>query len=207
MKKLILSLVLIVTFVLIFAVRIGTGKEHKVELEKSVQNLTLKDVTGKTHSLKKLSKEKRATAVIFIATQCPVSDDYNERMAKLFKDYKDKDVQFIGINSNRQESVKEIAKYNKKHGLDFTILKDPDNKVADYFGAKRTPEVYLLDDRLFLHYHGAIDNNRHNPDTHYLRSALDLMIAGAEIPDDLKETKVVGCTIKRVSKRKPKRTP
>jgi len=199
---------------LIVALIVGTtnathGKEQAdtVKLDAVVKDFTLQDAEGTHNSLHKLSEEKSATVVLFLATQCPVATDYAERIVILFNTYKDKKVQFIGINSNKQETVKAIAKYNEKYGFEFPVLKDPENKIADYFGARRTPEVFLLDNARILRYSGAIDNSREKPTQHYLQTALDLVIEGQEIPKESKKTRAVGCTIKRVRKANLNRTP
>jgi len=70
--------------------------------------------------------------------------------------------------------------------------------VADAFGANRTPECFLFDKNLTLVYHGAIDDNPSdaaNVSTHHLRNAMKEMTAGKEV--SVKESKSVGCTIKR----------
>jgi len=179
----------------------------KVALDAAVKDFTLKDADGSPHTLYALSEEKQATVVVFLATQCPVATDYVERIATLVKVYEKKKVQFIGINSNKQETVAEILEYNKKHGLEFPALKDPENKIADYFGARRTPEVFLLDAERVLRYTGAIDNRPKEPTKHYLRDALDSVITGKDIPKSSKKTRAVGCTIKRVRKTNVDRTP
>ena len=181
--------------------------QDKVELDAVVKNFTLKDADGASHALYTLSEEKQATVVVFLATQCPVATDYVERVVALVKAYNDKNVQFIGINSNKQETVAEILEYNKKHGFEFPVLKDPENKIADYFGARRTPEVFLLDAEHLLRYAGAIDDSRKEPTKNYLQNALDLVIAGKDIPKASKKTRAIGCTIKRVRKENINRTP
>ena len=130
-----------------------------IKIDKAVPNFTLKDVKDKQHSLKDLSHDKKATVIMFISTECPVSNDYNERIVALHNDYKDQGVQFIGINSNKNESVKEIAEHNKVNKFGFLVLKDLKNKIADKFRARRTPEIYLLDEKRILRYRGAIDNS------------------------------------------------
>ena len=100
-------------------------------------------------------------------------------------------MQFIGINSNRQENVKEISEYSERHKFEFTVLKDPENNIADYFGARRTPEVFLLDAKRVLRYIGAIDNSPKAPTEHYLRNALDLVITGENISKESKKTRAV----------------
>ena len=198
---------LTVTFIFIIAFSMNVSADT-VKMDKEVPNFTLKDATDKEHSLKDLSHEKKATVVMFISTQCPVSNDYNERIVALYNGYKDQSVQFIGINSNRNESVEEIAEHNTTNKFSFLVLKDLRNELADKFGARRTPEVYLLDEKRILRYRGAIDNSQKNPETHYLRETLDLVVAGKEIPEDRKKTKAFGCTIKRVRKRQDRsRTP
>lgn len=178
-----------------------------VKLDAVVKDFTLQDTEGTQNSLRQLSEEKQATVVLFLATQCPIATDYAERIVTLFNKYKEKKVQFVGINSNKQETVEEIAKYNKKYGFEFLVLKDPENKIADYFGARRTPEVFLLDKERILRYAGAIDNSRDEPTQHYLQTALDLVIEGQDIPKESKKTRAVGCTIKRVRKANLNRTP
>ena len=188
---------------------IGSAEEtdKKVALDAVVKDFTLKDADGASHTLYVLSADKKATVVLFLATQCPVATDYVERIVALVEAYDEKKVQFIGINSNKQETVAEILEYNKKHGFEFPILKDPENKIANYFGAKRTPEVFLLDAERVLRYAGAIDNSPKEPTKNYLKDALDLVIAGKDIPKASKKTRAVGCTIKRVRKEDVNRTP
>ncbi len=205
MKLLTRTLTVIFIFILVFGMSTGADT---VKMDKEVPDFTLKDAMDKEHSLKGLSHDKKGIVVMFVSTQCPVSNEYNERILALHSDYKDQGVQFVGINSNRNESVEEIAEHNKANKFDFVVLKDLKNKIADKFGARRTPEVYLLDEEQILRYRGAIDNNQKDPETHYLREALDLVLAEKEIPEDRKRTKAFGCTIKRVRKKQDRsRTP
>ena len=203
------SLVILVIILVIGAIGVGFAQEksEKVKPDTLVKDFTLKDAGGTSYTLYKLSKEKPATVVLFLATQCPIATDYAERIVALVETYNEKDVQFVGINSNKQEKVEEITEYSEKHGFEFPVLKDPENKIADYFGARRTPEVFLLDAERVLRYAGAIDNSPKEPTKHYLRDALDLVITGKDIPKSAKKTRAVGCTIKRVRKTGVDRTP
>ena len=203
------SLVVLIIVSVMGAIGVGFAKEKskKVKLDTVVKDFTLKDAGGTSHALYKLSEEKPATVVLFLATQCPIATDYAERIVALVETYADKDVQFVGINSNKQEKVEEIREYSEKHGFEFPVLKDPENKIADYFGARRTPEVFLLDAERVLRYAGAFDNSPKDATKHYLRDALELVISGEDIPKSSKKTRAVGCTIKRVRKTDVDRTP
>ncbi len=163
-----------------------------------VKNFTLEDVNGTKHSLAD-HKDAKAIVVMFIATQCPVSNAYNERMAAIEKDYRGQGIVFLGINSNKQEGVEEIKEHSRKHGFGFPVLKDHSNVVADEFGASVTPEIYVLDGSLQIVYHGRIDDSQRESRVSVsdLRVTLDEILAGK--PVTTPRTKAFGCTIKRVS--------
>ena len=185
---LILSLLLLLTIPL---TTFSFGSEPK-----KVENFKLKDYNGKEYQLSDFKKSK-ATVIMFIATQCPVSNGYNTRMAQLYTNYKDKGVTFLGINSNVQESVDEIKDHAKSNKLDFIILKDKNNIIADKFDASFTPEIYVLNSNSEILYHGRIDDSRRESDvkTKDLRAALDEILSGKKVSTP--ETKAFGCSIKR----------
>lgn len=164
-----------------------------------VDNFKLKDYNGKEHSLSDY-KNSKAIVIMFIATKCPVSNNYNDRMAAIFNDYKNKGVVFLGINSNKAEDAEEVKDHAKENGLDFVILKDPNNVIADKFEASVTPEIYVLNEKYEVLYHGRIDDSRKKEDVKSmdLRNTLDEILAGKEV--SVNETKAFGCTIKRVGK-------
>ena len=180
----------------LFVLILISGFAYAGNMEKA-ENFTLKDYTGKSHSLTDYT-DADAIVIMFIATQCPVSNDYNSRMVKLHEDYKDKNVAFLGINSNKQESVEEIAEHAKENGFAFVVLKDDKNVIADTYSAQVTPEIFVVNSDLQILYHGRIDDSRRQSEvtTNDLRQALDEILAGKEVT--VSETKAFGCTIKRV---------
>ncbi|MBN2364516.1 MAG: thioredoxin family protein, partial [Calditrichaeota bacterium] len=185
-KELIPYLISIILLVVVFSVAISGESE-------SVKDFTLPDYNGKPHSLSDY-QDSKAIVVMFIATQCPVSNAYNERMASIYRDYSEKDVAFIGINSNKQESVEEISKHAEKNGLNFTILKDEKNIIADRFEAEVTPEIFVLSPEFKIIYHGRIDDSQRESEvkSQDLRNALNEILAGEKV--SVSETKAFGCT-------------
>jgi peroxiredoxin len=163
-----------------------------------VADFTLPDADGREHSLASL-KGKSGTVLIFVATKCPVSNAYNARMQKLAEDYRAKGVNVVGINSNYSEAAAEVKSHAAEKGLTFTILKDPNNRIADQLDAKVTPEAYLLDASGKLVYRGAIDNSRQGDSITepFLSNAIDATLAGK--PVEKSEVKAFGCSIKRAS--------
>ncbi len=163
-----------------------------------VKSFTLPDLEGKNVSLTDF-KSSKAIVLMFISTQCPVSNDYNARMAAISNEYSGKGVTFLGINSNKAEDVAEIKDHAAKNGFKFSILKDKGNVVADQLAASFTPEIYVLSPDLKLLYHGRIDDKRRVDEvtTSDLKNALDEILTGK--PVSVAKTKAFGCTIKRVN--------
>ena len=169
----------------------------QVTVGSKVADLPFTTLDGKPASLYHFAGQ-RGTLLIFVATRCPVSNDYNQRMAELARDYTARGFAVIGVNANRNEPPEEVAQHAAEKGLVFTILKDLDDRVADLFGASVTPEAFLFDTSWTLRYHGRIDDSRNpaNITTRDLRAALDAVAEGKPAP--VAETKAFGCTIKRL---------
>ncbi|HEX8164055.1 MAG TPA: thioredoxin family protein [Pyrinomonadaceae bacterium] len=166
----------------------------------TVEDFRLPDAEGHERALSSL-RGQNGTVLIFVSTRCPVSNAYNERMEKLFEDYRGRGVAVVGINANSTESADDIKAHAKEKGLAFVILRDKDNRVADRLGAGHTPEVFFLDASGKLVYHGAIDNAQ-NPamvNTNHLRNAVEAVLAGK--PVERADVKAFGCSIKRVGAR------
>ena len=199
MKKL---LALFITLVALFAMAIATPRANTADLPAPpaigaiIDDFTLPDADGKDHTLTSL-EGKNGTVLIFVATKCPVSNAYNERMEKLAQDYKAKGINVVGINSNVAELAAEVKTHAATNKLSFPILKDMGNKIADRLGATVTPEAFFLDAGNKLMYRGRIDNARDTSQVNAndLRDALDAALAGKPIAKTT--ATAFGCTIKR----------
>lgn len=182
--------------VIMLAGSVLSGQEYK--LGSKVPDFPLQNLQGGPVSYESL--KGKTTVVMFVATQCPVSNDYNQRMIALHKDYAARGVNFVFINPNSTEPAGEVAEHAKSVGFGFPVYKDVNNVVADKFGATVTPEVFVMDAGGVMVYHGSIDDKR-NPvqvTEQRLRSALDATMAGKAVA--VSETKAFGCTIKRARK-------
>jgi peroxiredoxin len=200
MKKLIaLSITLAALFTIAIAVSARTNTSDvpaPAAIGSVIEDFNLPDGDGKDHSLNSL-RGKNGVVLIFIATKCPISNAYNERMEKLAQDYKAKGINVIGINSNVTELADVVKAHAAANNLTFPILKDTGNKIADRLGASVTPEAYFLDAGNKLVYRGRIDNARDlsQVNTNDLREALDAALAGKPIAKTT--AAAFGCTIKR----------
>ncbi|HEY7309668.1 MAG TPA: redoxin domain-containing protein [Gemmataceae bacterium] len=149
-------------------------------------------------------KDKKAVVVVFLGTECPLSNQFLAVLADLHKEYKSKGVAFVGINANTQDGLERVAVHARKHEVPFPVVKDAGNKVADLFGARRTPEAFVLDGSGKILYQGRIDDQfgigysrPGKPTRRDLAEALDEVLAGK--PVSVAKTKTAGCLIGRVA--------
>ena len=152
----------------------------------------------KQHSLSDLS-EAKAVVAIFTCNSCPVAVAYEDRLIALANEYKDKDVEFVAINVNNDESnglaaMKERA---EEKGFPFAYLYDSSQQIARDYGATVTPHTFVLNEQRKVVYAGAIDDNQRDPTAvkeQYLRAAIDATLAGQE--PQVASMKPVGCGIR-----------
>ena len=161
----------------------------------------LPGVDGKDYSLEDF-RDKKVFVVMFSCNHCPTVRAYEDRFVEFQRDHKEKGVVLIAINPNDDKKYPEDSFENMKvrareKGLNFHYLRDESQRVVKAYGAERTPEVYVFDERRLLRYHGRIDDNVYEPDQvrqRYLRDAVDAVLKKRKV--SVEETEPVGCTIK-----------
>lgn len=129
-------------------------------------------------------KNKKGVVIIFTSNVCPYTVYYEGRITQLISAYKEKDIQFLLINSHTEdkESEEEMANKISAWGLNVPYLADKDQEVLAAFGAKKSPEVFLLkphDGEFSIFYKGAIDNNPQvasDVKERYLKDNIDLLL-------------------------------
>jgi peroxiredoxin len=175
----------------------------------TVEAFALPDFYGKTHGLE--DYRDQCVVLAFLGTECPLAKHYAPRLRDLAAEFERNGVAFLGIDSNVQDSLSEMATFARLHGVTFPFLKDNDNIVADRLGAGRTPEVFLLDRQHVVRYWGRIDDQygfksglgyaKPNKGEPFLATAIDEVLAGKEVTRPAVPPH--GCLIGRVNKAAP----
>lgn len=174
--------------------------------ESALSELSLKTFRGQTWRLED-ERESEFVVVVFLGTECPLARLYGPRLQQLHEQFSERGVSFVGINSNRQDSVTEIGFYVEKAGIRFPMLKDVGNKAADALNAVRTPEVFVLNAAGNVVYQGRIDDqyqpgiSRDKVQRRDLAIALEELLSG-QAPS-VPRTEPEGCYIGRVKKVEP----
>jgi peroxiredoxin len=179
---------------------------EKSDPGKPVADFSLPDPRGDGKKVSLADLKDKVVVVVFVGTECPVNNAYMPRLAELHKEFSDKGVAFLAVNANSQDTPDRVAAHARKYELPFPVLKDAGNVVADQFGAKRTPEVFVLDRERRVRYRGRIDDqygvgfNRPKPTRRDLAEALAEVLAGKAVTTAA--TEPAGCQVARLIKKR-----
>jgi len=174
---------------------------NNLKIGSPAPDFNLPGIDGKKYTLNSFA-DKEALILIFSCNHCPYVQAYEDRINQIQNDYQSKGVIIVAINSNEdieypEDSFENMKKRAAEQKFNFLYLRDEDQSVARAYDATHTPEIFLFDGVRNLAFHGKIDDNWQEPDrvqNHYLRNALDELLAGKEI--SVPETFTIGCTIK-----------
>jgi peroxiredoxin len=162
------------------------------------QRFTLPATDGEEHSFPEAGEP---TVVVFTCNHCPYALAWQDRIAAVASEYGDR-ARFLAVNPNDAErypadsfdAMKE--RVEAEGGWPLPYLRDESQEVAAAYGAKTTPDVFVLDADGRLRYRGAPDADHRDPSLNaaWLREALDAVLAG-QAPSR-PETEPVGCSVK-----------
>jgi peroxiredoxin len=144
--------------------------------------------------------EASATVVFWTCNHCPYALAWHDRLTDVARDYDERGVRFVAVNSNDAERYpadgpEAMRERVEREQWPFPYLWDETQAAARAWDARVTPHLFVLDSEQRLRYEGAPDADHQQPSERaaWLREALDALLAGAEPPAS---TDPVGCSIK-----------
>ena len=204
MKKIFIPAILLLAILpVLFSIEINSGG-LPIGSEMPEGDTKMQDISGKEISLNS-AKAKNGILVMFSCNTCPYVIRNQARTKAICAYALQQNIGVVLINSNEaqrsdEDSFEAMKEYAKGQGYQWYYSVDKNHKIADAFGANRTPECFLFSSDLKLLYHGAIDDNpgeAGNVGRQHLKEAINEMIAGKKI--SVTESRSVGCAIKRLN--------
>jgi peroxiredoxin len=163
-------------------------------------SLELPDTSGTTHTLPGPG-EAPATVVVWTCNHCPYALAWHDRIVQVARDYEERGVRFLAVNSNDAERYPRDSLEAMRERVDaedwpFPYLHDSSQDAARSWNAQVTPHLYVLDSEPRIRYEGAPDADHMDPgqEAAWLREALDAVLAGDEPARAASDP--VGCSIK-----------
>jgi len=138
--------------------------------------------------------------ILFLATDCPISNGYAPLMAKMAKEYEPRKVRFMGVYCDPDVTPAGAAKHAAEYSLPFPVLLDVKQALARQTGVRVTPEAVVVRPDGQILYRGRIDDlyatigkRRQQATTHELSDAIEAALAGKS--PAVPETKANGCPL------------
>lgn len=167
-----------------------------------IPNFGLRSTDNKTVSLDDFPQAK-GYIIIFTCNHCPFAKLYTQRINDLQKQYQEKGVPVLAINSMdtliyNDESFAHMQEKARSQSYHFPYLQDASQAVGRLFGAEHTPTAYVIwkeNNGLVIKYKGAIDDNGENPTiaVPFISIAVDELLSGKAVSQP--ETPSFGCRI------------
>ena len=174
-----------------------------IDLGTEAPNFQLPDVvSGKTLGLDDFPDAK-GFMIAFICNHCPFVQLIRHELARYGREYTEKGLAVIAINSNDiaahpEDGPDAMRDDARRFGYAFPYCLDEDQSIAKEYQAACTPDLYLFDADRKLVYRGQFDGSRPGNDVPVtgedLRAATNALLAGQSIPADQKAS--LGCNIK-----------
>lgn len=172
--------------------------ENSGDKAPNLGSLSFRSADGKVHALKNLAGAK-ATVIVFLSFDCPMSNSYAKPLSDLAKEYETKGVKFVGV-CPCDETAAQVAAKVKEYQIGFPMFKDDKLLAVACLDAKITPSVFVLDSKYAVRYNGMIDDaysKRLVPNRavsqRYLKDALDDLLVGKTVR--VAKTDAIGCPI------------
>ncbi len=183
-------------------------KELKIGKKVPAMNIKMMATDGEAYELQDFQKDK-GMIIVFSCNTCPFvvgndgfagwEKDYND----LYQKASDANIGFVLVNSNAakhdgDDSMEKMKERAEKQGYKMSYLMDENSAVANAFGAKTTPHIYVVDAEGKLVMRGSIDNSWDSKRTEletYALDAIDFLANGTKMTNTTPVPR--GCSIKR----------
>jgi hypothetical protein len=142
----------------------------------------------------------RAFLLVFVSTDCPISNRYAPEIRRLSDTAIARGVRFWLVYPNASDSPDRIRRHIDEYAYPYTVLRDPDHRLVKRAGITVTPEATVYDASGKLTYRGRIDDRyvrldvvRPSATSHDLHTALMATLAGTPVVNRF--TQAVGCFV------------
>ena len=173
-----------------------------LELGTDAPDFDLPDTDGRRVTLESLAGAP-GLLVVFLCNHCPFVVHIREQLAGFSREYSERGLAIVGINSNDvanypDDAPARMAEEKRSVGYAFPYLFDESQSIAKAYKAACTPDFFLFNRDHRLVYRGQFDDSR--PDNGRpvtgtdLRAAAEAVLAGTEVPGDQRPS--IGCNIK-----------
>jgi hypothetical protein len=147
-----------------------------------------------------LDSKNKAVALIFISSECPVSNKMVPEIERLHKKFAKTAAGIWLVYPNASDGDKDIKKHRREYHISTPFVRDPKHELVKRAGATITPEAIVYNEKREIVYRGRINDQylalgkgRPQPTQHDLEDAIDAVLAGGKPKQE--KTEAIGCYI------------
>ena len=134
-----LVLLLILGGALFLALRLRSP--HPVNIGDTAPDFTLPALSQSSLSLHGFTRQ--VVVLNFWATWCPPCVEETPSLEKFYEQMRPRGVTVVGVSVDQDEAA--LQAFAAKQHISFSILRDPDQSVANRYGTFKFPETYIID--------------------------------------------------------------
>jgi hypothetical protein len=147
-------------------------------------------------------RDARAICILFVSTDCPISNSYQPELRRLHQQYEPEGIAFVMLHATAGMEPERIREHIKNYEIEIPVGIDSHQDIAKALQATTIPEAFVLSaDGETVWYRGRIDNlyeafgkKRPKPSSRELRDALHAIVTGQEVP--IASTDPIGCRLR-----------
>jgi peroxiredoxin len=178
---------------------IATTNAHGTDELPQITGVELTDLSGQKHTIGGQPAGK-LTVLVFLGTQCPVSNSYAPMLKRLYDTHASAGVCLLGVHCDPDVSAQIAQSHAREYELPLPLVLDHDQRLAKACGVKIIPTAIVINAAGHVLYRGRIDNRfvasglrRPEPTTFDLTTALESALAGQQ--PNPSTTEPVGCPL------------
>jgi peroxiredoxin len=167
--------------ILLLAIVLISTAAKPVKVDLNLDLTTEKDPV----KLASLKNDKEVLVLVFVSSSCPVTTLYWDRLKGLWYNYREKDIKFVFVGSNSDDSISQLRGVLKDRGLELPLVWDPNHRLAQSLGLEFTPTAAVFGRNWEALYVGRIDDSwRHESRVkqRYLDDAINAALENRKSP-------------------------
>ena len=161
----------------------------------------MRDVDGTARDL--FAPAGTANVLVFVASDCPISNGYAPEIQRICRDYRTKGVACSLVYEDMSIDAAHVRAHRDAYGYKgIAAVIDVDGAIAKRAAATVTPQAVIVGPAGIVKYRGRIDNQyvalgkpRRVVTVHDARDALDALLAGRPVAHP--DTEAFGCFISK----------
>ncbi len=157
---------------------------------KTLPDMMLKNADGKTVKLTSLKNNKEILVLVFVASSCPVTSLYWERIKGAWYNYRQHKVKMVLVGGNSDDTAAQIRAILEQKDLELPVIWDENHALAKKLGVEFTPEVGVLGRNWEILYRGRIDDSWRDENRvkeRHLNTAITAALEGKKTSDRIDE--------------------